>query len=266
MFKSQLQEYAQKAGWSAPVYDISREGPSHEPKFKAVVTVENEPYESPAFYPNLKKAEHAAAEVALTALSVKPGLQVALPNPLHESGLCKNLLQEYAQKCKLAMPVYNLIKLGETHSPMFSATVEIAGVQYKGGLCKNKKEAEIRAAKTALIAICSDLGGSPEQAFENQLSSVGQETAPPEAAPQLSPKPGTKRRKNNKFRGYKRGKKAHANEAQGQETEVKEDGGQQGDEVAPESASAGPEVPSVVPEVLNANVSTEIPGITVLAA
>lgn len=256
MFKSQLQEYAQKAGWPAPVYDITREGPSHEPKFKAVVTIQNEPYESPDFYGNLKKAEHAAAEVALVALSAKSDLQVALPNPLHESGLCKNLLQEYAQKCKLPMPVYSLAKSGETHSPMFTATVEIAGVQYKGGVCKNKKEAEIKAAKTALIAICSDLGGSPEQAFENQLSSVGQSEAPP-AATQPTPKPaGSKRKKKQRFfkGGFKRGKKVQASEGQDQESADKDDGQQSN--VVPENTS--------VPESLN--VSTEIPGITMLAA
>lgn len=257
MFKSQLQEYAQKAGWPAPVYNITREGPSHEPKFKAVVTIQNEVYESPAFYGNLKKAEHAAAEVALTDLSAKSGLQIALPHPLHESGLCKNLLQEYAQKCKLPIPVYTLAKSGETHRPMFTATVEIAGVQYKGGVCNNKKEAEIKAAKTALIAICSDLGGSPEQAFENQLSSVGQPAAPP-ATEQRTPKPAMKRKKRHRFgKGvFKRGKKAqqenHGNDGgQGQESANKDDG-QQADAV-PESTG--------VPEVLNIN--TEIPGITV---
>jgi dsRNA-specific ribonuclease len=36
--------------------------------------------------------------------------------------------------------------------------VKIGGVTYTGGISKSKKEAEIKAAKTALIAICSDPG------------------------------------------------------------------------------------------------------------
>ena len=58
------------------------------------------------------------------------------------------------------MPVYTLAKFGEPHSPHFNATVEISGVTYTGGLCKTKKEAEIKAAKNALIAICSNPGSS----------------------------------------------------------------------------------------------------------
>ena len=76
----------------------------------------------------------------------------------HESGLCKNILQQYAQKCHFALPVYTFVKSGETHSPLFNGSVKIGGVTYTGGICKSKKEAEIKAAKTALIAICSDPG------------------------------------------------------------------------------------------------------------
>lgn len=115
--------------------------------------------------------------------------------------------------------------------------------------------------------MCVLAGGSPEQAFENQLSSVGQQIAPPAATVQPTQKSGQKRRKKHRFfKGYKRGKKAQADKAEGQETAVKEEGGQQGDKVVPESASAAPDSTSAVPEVINVNVSTEIPGITVLAA
>lgn len=71
----------------------------------------------------------------------------------HESGLCKNLLQEYAQKHGHPLPRYNITREGHEHSLMFSAKVEIAGVLYSGGAAKSKKEAEIKAARTALCAI-----------------------------------------------------------------------------------------------------------------
>eukprot|EP00249_Psilotum_nudum_P007615 c20699_g1_i1 orf=296-1102(+) len=151
MFKSQLQEYAQKAGLKPPVYEFVREGPSHEPLFKASVTLQGITYESPPGFTKVKKAEHAAAQAALAVLA-NSGAGFC-PNPLVESGLCKNVLQEYAQKCGLPLPAYHSERSGEVHSPAYTSTVEIAGVQYKGGSARNKQEAEIKAAKIALLAI-----------------------------------------------------------------------------------------------------------------
>ncbi|MCO5568356.1 hypothetical protein L7F22_022055 [Adiantum nelumboides] len=165
MFKSQLQEYAQKAGLASPVYEVIKEGPPHEPQFKASVTIHGKVFESPTFYGNLKKAEHAAAELALASLGKTEIGQ------LTESGLCKNLLQEYAQKCKLPLPVYSVEKFGEIPSQMFNATVEIAGVQYSGGKCKTRKEAEIKAARTALVAIYADSGAVEDQAADEKPAS-----------------------------------------------------------------------------------------------
>uniref|UniRef100_A0A2P2M7H9 DRBM domain-containing protein n=1 Tax=Rhizophora mucronata TaxID=61149 RepID=A0A2P2M7H9_RHIMU len=68
VFKSRLQEYAQKVGLPTPEYDTKREGPSHEPYFRSSVTVNGVKYESlPGFY-NRKAAEQSAAEVALLEL------------------------------------------------------------------------------------------------------------------------------------------------------------------------------------------------------
>lgn len=189
MFKSQLQEYAQKAGLPAPIYDVKRAGPSHEPQFKASVTIQGNSYESPTSFGNLKKAEQAAAEVALTALGKTE------KSPLHESGLCKNLLQEYAQKCKLPLPVYSVEKTGEMqHSPSFIATVEIAGVHYNGRSCKTKKEAEIKAASAALVAIYADSGAAPTAAIVDEAPAVQDDTKPVEIN-SVESKPGAKRKR-----------------------------------------------------------------------
>jgi len=65
VFKSRLQEYAQKVGIPTPVYQTLKEGPSHEPVFKSTVIVSDVKYESlPGFF-NRKAAEQSAAEVAL---------------------------------------------------------------------------------------------------------------------------------------------------------------------------------------------------------
>ena len=76
MFKNQLGEYAQKAGLRVPTYQVIKEGPPHDPKYKATVFVGDQIYESPTSFGNLKKAEHAAAEVALNALGTKLSLVI----------------------------------------------------------------------------------------------------------------------------------------------------------------------------------------------
>lgn len=68
MYKSQLQEYAQKAGLLAPTYDHVKEGASHEPRFKSTVWVNNLSYESAPGFLTVRAAEHAAAKVALDFL------------------------------------------------------------------------------------------------------------------------------------------------------------------------------------------------------
>jgi dsRNA-specific ribonuclease len=154
MFKSQLQEYTQKHSLSAPIYEHLKEGPSHEPNFTATVIVNGIRYDSPTAFRNRKTAEHAAAQVALKELAnTANGGGGGIPNPVFESGLCKNLLQEYAQKLNLPVPCYCCEKTGEGHSCLFTSTVEIAGISYVGGPAKNKKTAEIKAARTALSAI-----------------------------------------------------------------------------------------------------------------
>ncbi|KAE8715838.1 Double-stranded RNA-binding protein 1 [Hibiscus syriacus] len=126
VFKSQLQEYAQKAGLPTPVYETIKEGPSHEPSFSSTVTVNNVRYDSlPGFF-NRKAAEHSAAEVALRELCKAGEINESISQPVHETGLCKNLLQD-----------------------------------------KNQKEAEIKAARIALLAIQSTTSDSSNQAFNN---------------------------------------------------------------------------------------------------
>jgi hypothetical protein len=76
VFKSRLQEYAQKAGLPTPEYHTLKEGPSHEPVFKSTVLVNNTTYESlPGFF-SRKAAEQSAAEVALMEIAMSaPGAE-----------------------------------------------------------------------------------------------------------------------------------------------------------------------------------------------
>ncbi|XP_019174439.1 PREDICTED: double-stranded RNA-binding protein 1-like [Ipomoea nil] len=157
VFKSRLQEYAQKVGLPTPVYETIKEGPSHEPTFRSTVIVSDTRYDSlPGFF-NRKAAEQSAAEVALVELSRSGERKECISQPVHDTGLCKNLLQEYAQKMNFAIPLYECRKEEATGKPaMYACTVEIGGVKYIGASARTKKEAELKAARTALLAIESD--------------------------------------------------------------------------------------------------------------
>ncbi|CAN6901530.1 unnamed protein product [Brassica oleracea] len=154
VFKSRLQEYAQKYKLPTPIYETVKEGPSHKSLFQSTVIVDGVRYDSlPGFF-NRKAAEQSAAEVALQELSKSTELGQCVSLPVHEMGLCKNLLQEYAQKMNYAIPLYQCQK-SETlgRAPQFTCTVEIGGIKYTGAATKTKREAEISAGRTALIAI-----------------------------------------------------------------------------------------------------------------
>nr|TKV99077.1 hypothetical protein SEVIR_8G015825v2 [Setaria viridis] len=99
VFKSRLQEYAQKAGLPTQEYHTLKEGPSHEPIFKSTVVINNTKYDSlPGFF-SRKAAEQSAAEVALMEIVKSvPATETKSIPAVQETGLCKNLLQEYAQK------------------------------------------------------------------------------------------------------------------------------------------------------------------------
>ncbi|XP_021727525.1 double-stranded RNA-binding protein 3-like [Chenopodium quinoa] len=148
MFKNQLQELAQRSCFNLPSYACRREGPDHAPRFKASVNFNGEIFESPGYSPTLRQAEHAAAEVALNLLSSR-GSKSLTARVLDETGVYKNLLQETAHKAGLNLPVYTTIRTGPGHVPVFTCTVELAGMSFTGESAKTKKQAEKNAAISA---------------------------------------------------------------------------------------------------------------------
>ncbi|CAN6335355.1 unnamed protein product [Urochloa humidicola] len=70
VFKSRLQEYAQKVGLPTPEYHTIKDGPSHEPIFKSTVVVNNTKYDSlPGFF-SRKAAEQSAASGVLDYVKI----------------------------------------------------------------------------------------------------------------------------------------------------------------------------------------------------
>ena len=70
LYKNLLQNFAQKRNLSQPVYSCEFEGPPHGSRFRCKVTINEKTYESLEFFPTIKEAEHAAARIALSCLSL----------------------------------------------------------------------------------------------------------------------------------------------------------------------------------------------------
>ncbi|KAI3463136.1 hypothetical protein Pfo_019799 [Paulownia fortunei] len=149
MYKNQLQELAQRSSFNLPSYTCIREGPDHAPRFKASVNFRGEIFESPTYSTTLRQAEHAAAEVALNSLSARGPSRSLTARVLDETGVYKNLLQETAHRAGLKLPVYTTIRSGPGHVPVFTSTVELAGMNFTGESAKTKKQAEKNAAIAA---------------------------------------------------------------------------------------------------------------------
>ncbi|KFK32301.1 hypothetical protein AALP_AA6G224600 [Arabis alpina] len=149
MYKNQLQELAQRSCFGLPAYTCIREGPDHAPRFKATVNFNGEIFESPHYCSTLRQAEHSAAEVALNALSNRGPSHSLAARILDETGVYKNLLQEIAQRVGAPLPRYTTFRSGLGHQPVFTGTVELAGITFTGDPAKNKKQAEKNAAMAA---------------------------------------------------------------------------------------------------------------------
>lgn len=149
MYKNQLQELAQRSCFNLPSYACIREGPDHAPRFKATVNFNGDIFESPTFCTTLRQAEHSAAEVALHLLSNKGPSKALAARVLDETGVYKNLLQETAHRAGMKLPEYTTIRSGPGHVPVFSCTVELAGMSFTGEPAKTKKQAQKNAAIAA---------------------------------------------------------------------------------------------------------------------
>ncbi|KAA8545006.1 hypothetical protein F0562_019777 [Nyssa sinensis] len=172
MYKNQLQELAQRSCFNLPSYSCIREGPDHAPRFKATVNFNGETFESPTFCSTLRQAEHAAAEVALNTLANRGPSRALAARVLDETGVYKNLLQETAHRSGLNLPVYTTVRSGPGHVPVFSCTVELAGMNFSGEPAKTKKQAQKNAAMAAWSAL-------------KQLAQCGSSSSTPSLSPSL---------------------------------------------------------------------------------
>lgn len=105
------------------------------------------------------------------------GLTCAVDGMQDETGVCKNLLQETAQRAGVSLPVYATTRSGPGHLPVFTCTVEVASMTFSGEAAKTKKQAEKNAAMAAWSALkqCEWSSGECECEceFECEWSEMG---------------------------------------------------------------------------------------------
>lgn len=196
MYKTKLQEMCQKKKWGLPKYTYVKEGPDHNPSFKASVVVNGVTFDTTNDSSSSKDAQNHAARLAVfhftnnseprgETITGRPGTEIHQAGNLQsnakdfkndELNQYKLMLQTYAQRCKLGMPVYSSKKKGPPHAPCFKATVFVEGHPYESqGSYKTLKEAEHAAAQVALLSFTADTfeeNGSPP--YKNILQELAQ--------------------------------------------------------------------------------------------
>lgn len=170
LYKNQLQTFAQKRSLALPIYCSEHEGPPHARRFRCQVSIDGRTYGTKEFYNTLKEAEHAAAKIALMSLSSDTTQEV-------DCGLYKSLLQEFTQKQGCCLPVYDTIRHGESHTPIFVSTVEIEGENFTGQEAKTKKMAETNAAKVAYTILKERISGNKSVSSTSQSPVLEREKA-----------------------------------------------------------------------------------------
>ncbi|XP_050369102.1 double-stranded RNA-binding protein 1-like [Argentina anserina] len=187
MYKSKLQELCHEKKWGLPRYTAIKDGPDHNPCFKACVSVNGFSFDSPVACKSSKQAQNQAAMVAFLHFTSPPSspvdehctlespkfidstlkeaenaaldaasMLISLPDLFQDEEpgrLYKNLLQELAQGEGFTMPIYTTVNSGASHMPTFSSTVDVEGEKFCGHVGKSKKQAELSAAKTAYTVL-----------------------------------------------------------------------------------------------------------------
>ena len=72
MYKSKLQELCQKRAWTLPVYDITKRGQDHNPRFEATVIINGKLFQSQNPARSSKEAQNDAAHLAFLYFTSPP--------------------------------------------------------------------------------------------------------------------------------------------------------------------------------------------------
>ncbi|KAM0927522.1 hypothetical protein ACQ4PT_002933 [Festuca glaucescens] len=176
-YKNLLQEWAHKNNKQLPVYHPELEGKVHQPQFRSTVEVGGEWFRSQHSHSRRKDAEKDAARVAYVDLAVKI---IDDDDDTNFLGLieqdvifCKSILSDFAAKTKATLPTYSLDCVeGLEHMPLFVSSVSFDGNIYTGEAARKKKDAEQRAARSAVISILATKNPCMQQILRSKKHQI----------------------------------------------------------------------------------------------
>ncbi|CAA0824357.1 Double-stranded RNA-binding protein 4 [Striga hermonthica] len=141
-FKSKLETYARKRNLKPPVYLDEKVGPL----YRAVVSIDDDWFQSPVMCETMEGAQDSAAQVALLSLSTDAFLE-------NDPRSYKILLNELAKDEGFFIPVYTTSRCDEAKFEAFSSIVDVEGEIFQGAKANSKKLAELNAAKAAYTVL-----------------------------------------------------------------------------------------------------------------
>ncbi|KAJ0989834.1 hypothetical protein J5N97_008190 [Dioscorea zingiberensis] len=172
MYKNRLQELCQRRLLGLPEYTVTKDGPDHNPRFWATVTVDGLSFDSTAPATSAKEAHNRVAGIAFEHLSATmpaPQLIEQIENQIPY----KSQLMKLAHIKKLDEPIYNCIREGPPHALRYKATVTIDGQTFESPqFFGTLKEAENSAAKRAVLSWSSGEREEEDPMFYKNLLQV----------------------------------------------------------------------------------------------
>ncbi|KAK4552061.1 hypothetical protein RGQ29_032198 [Quercus rubra] len=152
-YKNRLQEYAQRSAIHLPLYKTVNEASLHAPKFRSTVEVDGQIFTSRNTFLKRKIAEQDVSKLALEHISKKIKDERCPLTPLicENTVFCKSILNEFAVKINLQMPIYNTVQT-ERLPAVFKSSLVFDGVCYNGEPGGKKKEAEQLAARAVILS------------------------------------------------------------------------------------------------------------------
>lgn len=166
MYKTSIVQLCQRNSWSEPVYSTVEEGPDDRSTFTATVIVNGVSFQAPEKCSSKQEAQNKAAKVALDQLSTVSSNQTCNPS-LHEGvvptsssrlpsdarRMYKVVLQNYAQKRKMAFPEYKSECEGPSLAKRYKSRVTVGGQVHESP----KSYRTIREAEAAAATVACEL-------------------------------------------------------------------------------------------------------------
>lgn len=155
-FKGRLHEWCQKRGWPAPTFESSGKGPSHAMIFSATATLVkgDRTYQATAGGASGKKEAEMLASRDLLEQLQNQAVETVSPRGLAPSNNPVGELQEYAQRYRKPLPIYEVSEISKTPSSFRCSVFFDFGTPLTlEGQGATKQAAKSQAAAAGLLAL-----------------------------------------------------------------------------------------------------------------